>query len=162
MPSQLLSCLVLIRAAEKLYVEEIDVGEDKPRQVVSGLVPYIPLERFSTARLCVICNLKPSPLRNVTSYGMVLAAANSDRTVVELVEPPAGSVVGERLVLAGMDWAGLGVDGVVDPKKKGNAWDAVKGGLRVDAEGRATWQGRVWRTAAGECRAPTLRDAMIS
>ena len=45
-------------SAEKLYVEEIDVGEDKPRQVVSGLVEFVPLDRFQTARLCVICNLK--------------------------------------------------------------------------------------------------------
>ena len=45
-------------AAEKLYVEEIDVGEEKPRQVVSGLVEFVPLEQFQTSRLCVICNLK--------------------------------------------------------------------------------------------------------
>jgi aminoacyl tRNA synthase complex-interacting multifunctional protein 1 len=30
--------------ADSLYVEEIDVGEEKPRTVVSGLVKYIPLE----------------------------------------------------------------------------------------------------------------------
>ena len=42
----------LIRKAEKhpdadsLYVEEIDVGEEAPRTVVSGLVKYIPLEEM--------------------------------------------------------------------------------------------------------------------
>ena len=27
-----------------LYVEEIDVGEEEPRTIVSGLVKYVPLE----------------------------------------------------------------------------------------------------------------------
>jgi methionyl-tRNA synthetase len=45
----------LIRKAEKhpdadsLYVEEIDVGEDTPRTVVSGLVKFIPLEEMQVA-----------------------------------------------------------------------------------------------------------------
>ena len=45
----------LIRKAEKhpdadsLYVEEIDVGEEAPRTVVSGLVKYIPLEEMQVA-----------------------------------------------------------------------------------------------------------------
>ena len=131
------ACLL---SAEKLYVEEIDVGEDKPRQVVSGLVPYIPLEQFQTARLCVICNLKPSALRGVTSYGMVLAASNADRSVVELIVPPAAAKVGERLTLSTVDVLRYEVDAVIDPKKKGNCWDAIKGGLKTDAEGRATWE----------------------
>jgi tRNA-binding EMAP/Myf-like protein len=32
--------------ADALYLEEIDVGEDKPRQVVSGLVKHITIEDF--------------------------------------------------------------------------------------------------------------------
>ena len=138
------------------------MGEDKPRQVVSGLVPYIPLETFQTARLCVICNLKPSALKGVTSYGMVLAAANADRSHVELIVPPASAKPGERLTLSTLDVTKYEADAVIDPKKKGNVWDAIKGGLRTDAEGRATWEGAVWRTADGECRAPTLKDAVIS
>jgi hypothetical protein len=54
----------LIRKAEKhpdadsLYVEEIDVGEEAPRTVVSGLVKYIPLEEmqvgFTNHHLCFL------------------------------------------------------------------------------------------------------------
>jgi methionyl-tRNA synthetase len=45
----------LIKKAEKhpdadsLYVEEIDVGEEAPRTVVSGLVKFIPLEEMQVA-----------------------------------------------------------------------------------------------------------------
>ena len=129
---------------------------------MSGLVPYIPLDQFQSARLCVICNLKPSALRGVTSYGMVLAASNADRTAVELIVPPPTARVGERLTLSTVDVLQYEVDAVIDPKKKGNVWEAVKGGLKTDAEGRATWEGGVWRTADGECRAATLKNAVIS
>jgi tRNA-binding EMAP/Myf-like protein len=30
--------------ADKLYVEEVDVGEEEPRQICSGLVPYMNAE----------------------------------------------------------------------------------------------------------------------
>jgi tRNA-binding EMAP/Myf-like protein len=33
--------------ADALYVEQVDVGEDKPRTVVSGLVKHIPIEQVS-------------------------------------------------------------------------------------------------------------------
>lgn len=33
--------------ADALYVEKIDLGEEKPRNVCSGLVKFIPLEQVS-------------------------------------------------------------------------------------------------------------------
>lgn len=44
--------------ADTLYVEEIDVGEEKPRQICSGLLKFIPLEHMQGAETLVICNLK--------------------------------------------------------------------------------------------------------
>ena len=38
--------------ADSLYVEEIDVGEESPRTVVSGLVKYIPLEEMQVYSFC--------------------------------------------------------------------------------------------------------------
>jgi len=148
-------------AAEKLYVEEIDVGEEKPRQVISGLVPYISLEAFSTSRLCVICNLKPSTLRGVQSFGMVLAASNADRSHVELIQPPRDAPVGTRISLTSLDVLPFAPDAVIDPKKKGNAWEAIKDQLRV-VGGKATFDGDVFRTPQGECVAPTLKEGIIS
>lgn len=46
-----------------------------------------------------VCNLKPAKMRGVESFAMVLAAG-TDR--VELVTPPQGSKVGERLTVDGM------------------------------------------------------------
>jgi methionine--tRNA ligase beta chain len=57
--------------ADALYVEKIDVGEVAPRQVVSGLVKFVPLDRMQGARVLVLCNLKPAKMRDVESSGMV-------------------------------------------------------------------------------------------
>lgn len=58
--------------ADSLYVEEIDLGEPSgPRQVVSGLVKFVPEERMAGRRVLVVCNLKPAKMRDVMSYGMV-------------------------------------------------------------------------------------------
>ena len=44
--------------ADKLYCEEIDVGEAEPRQIASGLVPHYTLEQMMGKRLIVVANLK--------------------------------------------------------------------------------------------------------
>lgn len=93
---------------------------------------------------------------------MVLAASNADHTQVELIQPPADAPVGTRLTLTGLDLTAFTPDAVVDPKKKGNAWEQIKEGLKTDAEGRATFNGDVFRTAEGECKAPTLKNATIA
>ena len=46
--------------ADALYVEEIDVGEEKPRQVVSGLVKYMQPEDLQGKLVVLVCNLKPA------------------------------------------------------------------------------------------------------
>ena len=41
-----------------LYIEEIDVGEEKPRQVISGLVKFVPIEEMQNRKAIILCNLK--------------------------------------------------------------------------------------------------------
>ena len=60
--------------ADGLYVEAIDVGDDEPRVVVSGLAAHIPLDQLAGQRVVVACNLKPAKMRGVISSGMLLAA----------------------------------------------------------------------------------------
>ena len=71
-------------SADKLYVEDIDIAEDKPRQICSGLVPYIPVQGMS-GLCCVVSNLKSRKMQGVDSNGMVLAAQSADGTAVELL-----------------------------------------------------------------------------
>ena len=44
--------------ADKLYCEEIDCGEESPRQIASGLRPHYSLEEMQCRRLLVVSNLK--------------------------------------------------------------------------------------------------------
>lgn len=37
--------------ADSLYVEQIDVGEEKPRTIISGLVKHVPVEQMQVSFL---------------------------------------------------------------------------------------------------------------
>ena len=71
--------------AEKLFVEEVDVGEPEPRQICSGLVGYVPEAELQDRLVVVLCNLKARNMRGVKSYGMLLAASDAAHENVELV-----------------------------------------------------------------------------
>lgn len=88
--------------ADSLYVEQIDVGEEKPRTVCSGLVAYIPTaEELVGKRVIVIANLKPAKMRGVESQAMLLAAEADGK--VELVIAPEGCKPGDRVTVDGYD-----------------------------------------------------------
>ena len=46
-----------------LYLEEIDLGDEKPRTVISGLVKFILEEEMQDRMAIILCNLKPSKMR---------------------------------------------------------------------------------------------------
>lgn len=84
--------------SEKLYVEKIDIGEPgKLRLIGSGLQQFVPLTAMTEGLVMVFVNLKPRKLADIMSEGMVMCASNADHTQVELMRPPEGSVVGERI-----------------------------------------------------------------
>ncbi|KAK9088058.1 hypothetical protein Syun_030452 [Stephania yunnanensis] len=133
--------------ADSLYVEEIDVGEESTRTVVSGLVKYIPLEEMQNRKVCVLCNLKPATMRGIKSQAMVLAASNDDHTKVELVDPPASAVVGERVTFPGFQGE---PDDVLNPKKK--VWETLQVDLCTDKELVARFKDLPFTTSAGCAR----------
>lgn len=154
--------------AEKLYCEEIDVGEDAPRAIASGLVPYYSLEQMQDRKLIVVCNLKARNLVGFKSHGMVLCASTVDENGVhrvEFVDPPASAKPGDRIVAEGLTAIEPFSPSKVDKSK---AFEVVAPDLKVDHEGVAHWQG--YRlicltnggTGAESCIAPTLRDANVA
>lgn len=61
--------------ADKLFCEEIDVGEEGgPRQIASGLRDHYTLEEMQDRKVLVVCNLKAAKIVGFSSNGMVLAA----------------------------------------------------------------------------------------
>lgn len=72
-----------VEKADKLYKLFVDVGEDEPRTIVSGLVPYYKEEELLNKQVVVVTNLKPAKLRGILSNGMLLAAG--DYHIVKLL-----------------------------------------------------------------------------
>lgn len=141
--------------ADKLWVESIDVGEAKERQVVSGLRAFKTKEQMEGARVLVLCNVKKGPLRDELSEGMVMCASDEAHTLVDFVTPPAGAPNGERVRFAGFE--GEPVE-VLVPKKK--MFEACAPKLRTNDEGVACYDGVPFMTSAGAC-ASTLKQAFI-
>jgi methionyl-tRNA synthetase len=50
------------------------------RVVVAGIKPWYTKEELIGKKVVVIANLAPRTIRGVESHGMILAAANGDRT----------------------------------------------------------------------------------
>lgn len=102
-------------SADSLLVEEIDVGDAKLRQVVSGLAKYCSPEELTNRRVVLITNVKPGKLRDVMSEGLVLCASNEDHTGVEPLLPPEGAKIGERVSFSGNEGK---PEDVLNPKKE--------------------------------------------
>ncbi|XVF00340.1 hypothetical protein REPUB_Repub03eG0276700 [Reevesia pubescens] len=133
-------------SADSLLVEEIDVGEAKLRQVVSGLAKYCNPEELTNRRVVLITNVKPGKLRDVMSEGLVLCASNEDHIIVEPLLPPEGAKPGERVSFSGIDGK---PEDVLNPKKK--QLEKITPHLFTDEKGVATFKGIPFMTSAGPC-----------
>jgi methionyl-tRNA synthetase len=69
-------------SADLLYVEEIDCGEAKTRNIVSGLVKYCSPEELIGKKVLIVSNLAPADLRGVMSEGMLLTAEKKKKLEV--------------------------------------------------------------------------------
>jgi len=143
--------------ADKLYVEKVDVGEAAPRTVVSGLVDFMPPEALTNRRAVLLCNLKPAKMKGIESQAMVLAASNEEHTLVELLTPPDGCAVGERVRFEGHPGEPLAPN--VIAKKK--VWEAVAPQLCTDEGKVATYAGLPFMTEHGPCTVATLVKGKI-
>ncbi|GAX75792.1 hypothetical protein CEUSTIGMA_g3235.t1 [Chlamydomonas eustigma] len=130
--------------ADALYLEEIDLGEEKPRQVISGLVKFVPQDKMQGRRVLVVCNLKAAKMRDVMSYGMVLCASNDAHDQVDPVIPPQGVPNGERIVFEGFPGPPLEE---VNPKKK--ILEKLFPDMKTDAGGVPNYKGAYFMTSKG-------------
>merc|ERR1711862_455537 len=122
--------------ADKLFCEEIDVGEKEPRKIASGLRPFYNLDDLNQQMVLVLCNLKPRSLVGFSSHGMVLCASNDDHTSVKLVKPPEESKIGERVMFEGYDGEPQS-ESKVNKKKM---FEALAPFLKTDENGGLIWK----------------------
>ncbi len=82
--------------SKKLLKLQVDVGEEKPRQVIAGIKEFYSAESLLNTQVCVVANLKPAKLMGMLSEGMLLAAKDSDGLCLVRPEKPkqAGTSIG--------------------------------------------------------------------
>jgi aminoacyl tRNA synthase complex-interacting multifunctional protein 1 len=147
--------------ADKLYCEEIDVGEGEPRQIASGLRLHFTEAQMLGQRLLVASNLKAKNLVGFKSHGMVLCAKQmrDGNELVEFVEPPERALVGEVVTFEGLPPPQPYSPAQVDKKK---VWLAAVEGLKTTADKKAAWNGHVFMTLAGPCTVKTIAEGPMS
>ena len=81
---------------DKLLKLSVDVGEERPRQIVSGISLYFPDCNILIGRKCMfVANLEPRIIRGIESQGMILAVSTQDGRF-SLLEPSGEIPVGTR------------------------------------------------------------------
>lgn len=148
--------------ADKLYCEEIDVGEDEPRLIASGLRPYLSEEDLDGRMVLVLCNLKARKLAGFPSHGMVLCASNEDHSVVKLCSVPVDAKVGERVTVPGIDFESEEAAPFKENKVgKKKVFEKIAPHLRTSEHGVPEFCGRPLMTSAGVCTSP-ISDGSVS
>lgn len=76
----------IVEGADKLYKFQVDLGEEKPRQILSAIREYYPdINTLIGKKLVFVTNLEPRTIRGFESQGMVLAVDGVDGNPVFLV-----------------------------------------------------------------------------
>jgi methionyl-tRNA synthetase len=81
---------------DKLLRLEVDLGEEKPRQIISGIATYFEDIQTLVGKHCpFITNLEPRMIKGFESNGMIMAASAIDGafSLLEATGIPAGSTV---------------------------------------------------------------------
>ena len=85
-----------VEKTDKLLCSQIDLGEGKPRTVVSGIAKYYAPEDIIGKQVIVVANLKPVKLRGILSEGMVLCASDAEGNLT-LITPSKGIASGSEV-----------------------------------------------------------------
>ncbi|XP_035005424.1 aminoacyl tRNA synthase complex-interacting multifunctional protein 1 isoform X1 [Hippoglossus stenolepis] len=141
---------------ESMSIQEVDLGENAPRRVVSKLGEKTQLEELQDGLAVLLCNVKACKLRGVVSQARILCCSTSD-DCIELLAPPTGSVPGDRVTF--LNYPG---DSDRELQSKQRVWELLQPDLRVDNRGVANYKGCGFEVKGkGLCRAPSLTNCTI-
>lgn len=81
---------------DKLLKLEVDLAEEKPRQIISGIALYYPDFSVLVGKKCMfVANLEPRTIKGLESQGMILAVSTEDNKF-SLLEPNDEIPVGTK------------------------------------------------------------------
>nr|XP_061810843.1 aminoacyl tRNA synthase complex-interacting multifunctional protein 1-like [Nerophis lumbriciformis] len=138
--------------AANLAVQDVDLGENTPRVVVSKWRS----DHLVGSLAVLLCNVKAGKVKGVASQARLLRCFHPDGPF-ELLAPPPGSAPGDRVTFP--DFPGE-PERELRPKRR--LWERVQPGMHVDARGVANYQGCDLQVKGkGPCKAPSLTDCAI-
>ena len=83
--------------ADRLLVFKVDIGEEKPRQIISSISEFYKPEDVINKRVVVVANLKKAIFGGMESDGMLMCASLANDEDVELLtitkDFKAGSII---------------------------------------------------------------------
>ena len=83
--------------ADKLLRFEVDLGEEKPRQILAGLAEWYEPEKLIGRKVVVVANLKPRKMRGLESQGMICAASLTEEDTPAIATFLEDVKIGARL-----------------------------------------------------------------
>ena len=83
--------------ADKLYILNVDLGEETERQIIAGLKNHYTKEELENKKAIFITNLQPAVLRGEESQGMILAAVSKDKKEVAFITPEKDIPIGTKI-----------------------------------------------------------------
>ncbi len=86
---------VEVPKSKKLLKLQVDLGEEKPRQIVAGIKEFYTPQSLLQTQICVVANLKPAKIMGLVSEGMLLAA--KDENGLSLMRPEKTKISGSSV-----------------------------------------------------------------
>lgn len=75
----------ILPKSDKLLKLQVDLGEERPRQILAGIKAFYEPQNLIGKQVCVLANLKPAKLMGEWSEGMILAC--KDEVGLSLIVP---------------------------------------------------------------------------
>ncbi len=88
--------VAIVEDADRLLKLSVDVGEESPRQIISGIREYFEDKDELLGKQCpFITNLEPRKIRGFESNGMILAASTEENLAIlnPHIKLPSGTLV---------------------------------------------------------------------
>lgn len=85
----------VVEGADKLLRLTVDVGEETPRQIISGIRMYFTPEELVGTQCTFLVNLEPKVIRGFESQGMILAVRSGEELALlrPTIPVPPGSAI---------------------------------------------------------------------
>lgn len=81
-----ITAVEIVEDADKLLKLTVDIGEEQPRQIISGIRAFFPDTEALIGKQCpFLVNLEPRMIRGLQSQGMILACGEGD--IFSLLSP---------------------------------------------------------------------------